>query len=74
MKIWSAQEGLATAPVVQDNVRTLLVRDAHGNPIILAVQQGPDNVLVVTPQDSNFNDVIEQLGINKRIVITKGAL
>jgi hypothetical protein len=74
MQLWTAQEGLTRAPIELKDVRTLLVRDEHGNPIILAVQQGQGHVLIATPQDSNFNDLIEQLGIGKRIVITQGSL
>jgi len=74
MQLWAAQEGLMAQPVGLDKVRTVLIKDEYGNPLILAIQQGAGHVMVVTPQDHNFNEVIEQLGISKRLTVTTAKL
>jgi hypothetical protein len=67
MKVFLSSENIVEPPVTIDKIRTLLVRDSFDNPIFLAIQQTPENVWVVTPDDPKFNDLIEELGISKRI-------
>lgn len=65
---------LEHTPVEIGDIRTILVRDKHGNPIFLAIQQTEDTIWAVTPDDPKFKDLIEQLGIAKRLTIKVGSI
>jgi ssDNA-specific exonuclease RecJ len=74
MQVIISTENIEEPPVETDDVRTILVRDKHGNPIFLAMQQNDDNIWAVTPGDPKFNELIEQLGISKRLTIKQATV
>ena len=74
MNVVLSSEHIEEQPVEIGDLRTILVRDTFGNPIFLAIQQTPENIWAVTPDDPKFNELIEQLGISKRLTLKKATL
>lgn len=74
MQVMLSSLQLEQTPVEISDIRTVLVRDGHGNPVFLAIQQTEDTIWAVTPDDPKFKDLIEQLGISKRLTIKVGSI
>ena len=74
MKVALSSNTFTEPPVEIGGLHTVLVRDEFDNPIFLAIQQSPENIWVVTPDDPKFNELIEQLGISKRLVVKRATL
>ena len=56
------------------NVQTVeatrvVVEDDHGNPIALALEFAPGQILAVTADSSDFNAVLASLGIKKTVLV-----
>lgn len=71
MQVYLSAEKLEEPAVEVEGIRTILVKDKHGNPIFLAIQQTEDHIWYVTPDDPKFSTMLEQLGISKRVTIKK---
>ena len=71
MQVYMSSETLTEQAVDVTGIRTVLVKDKHGNPIFLAIQQTEDHIYIVTPSDPKFADIIEQLGISKRLSVQR---
>ena len=74
MQVTLSSNDFTESPVEIGGLRTVLVRDEFNNPIFLAIQQSPENIWAVTPEDPRFNELIEQLGISKRLSIKMESL
>lgn len=55
------------AVVVDDN-SVVIVEDELGNPVVVVVYVQPRIYTVVTPDDPDFNRILEGLGVNKVVV------
>jgi hypothetical protein len=47
-------------------LKTVVVRDNHGNPIFVAIQQTESAIWALTVDDPKFNEVLKGLGISSR--------
>ena len=52
---------------ISEDLQTVVVKDARGNPIFVAMQQDEDNIYAVTAQDPVFESVVQELGLMKRV-------
>lgn len=48
----------------------LVVEDSLGNPIVVALEYAPDQIIAAHPGDKDFNNLLKNLGINKVVVCT----
>jgi hypothetical protein len=48
----------------------VVVEDNHGNPIAVALEFAPNQILAVTADAPEFNDVLAGMGIRKTVVVT----
>ena len=69
MNVVLSSANIQEPPVEVGDIRTILVKDSFGNPIFLAIQQTEENIWAVTPDDPKFQNLVEQLGISKRLTI-----
>lgn len=74
MKVLISSDNIEEPPVETDDVRTVLVRDNYGNPIFLAMQQDEDNIWAITPEDPKFVELVEDLGITKRLTVKRAVI
>jgi hypothetical protein len=47
---------------------TVVVEDELGNPLVVVIETSQRMNMVVTCNDSDFNQVLQQLGINKVVI------
>jgi len=71
MRIVASPKSLVEPPVVLDDVTVSVTYDGVGNPLIIAMQQTEDHIVIYTPADSNFNEIVEALGVSKRLEIVR---
>ncbi len=69
MQVYMSSETITEPAVEVSEVRTVLVKDKHGNPIFLAIQQTDEHIYMITPSDPKFGELVEQLGITKRLAV-----
>lgn len=55
--------------VVVIEATRVVVEDDLGNPVALALEFGPNQILAVTADDPKFNQVLAELGINKTVLV-----
>ena len=51
------------------NVTRVVVYDRFDNPIVLAVEVDEDTIIAATAENSEFNDLLTNLGINKTVIV-----
>jgi len=73
MKIVLSSGKLVEPPYEFEDANTVVVKDNFGNPIFVAIHQSPDSIWVITPEDPRFSDIVEELGISKRVTVEIGA-
>ena len=49
-----------------EDVRSVVIKDEHGQPILLAQVLGPGQVMVTKASDPNFKKQVEAMGIGLR--------
>ena len=69
MRVYLSSENIEEPAVEVKDIRTLVVKDEHGNPIVIAIQQTPDHIWYVTPADPKFPDMMQALGLDKRVTV-----
>lgn len=72
MRVYLSSEHIEEPAVEVKDIRTLVVKDEHGNPIIIAIQQTQDHIWYVTPDDPKFPEVMKTLGLDKRFTVQRG--
>lgn len=55
--------------VVEIEATRVVVEDDFGNPIALALEFGPNQIIAVTAEDPKFNQLLSSLGIDKVVVV-----
>ena len=55
--------------VVVIEATRVVVEDDLGNPVALALEFGPNQILAVTADDPKFNQVLAELGIGKTVLV-----
>ena len=55
--------------VVVIEATRVVVEDDLGNPVALALEFGPNQILAVTADDPKFNQVLAELGIDKTVLV-----
>lgn len=60
--------GLRDAQVIE--ATRVIVEDDHGNPVALALEFAPNEILAVTADSPEFNNVLEGMGIKKTVIVT----
>ena len=74
MKVVLSSGKLVEPPHEIEDIQTLVVKDNFGNPIYVAVHQSPDHIWVITPEDPRFADIVQNMGITKRVSVSLGKL
>lgn len=49
----------------------LVVRDAHGNPIMVAVEHGPNEIICAHLADPDFDTLLAALGVEASVVLRR---
>lgn len=55
--------------VVTVRATRVVVEDDFGNPIALAMEFAPNQILAVTADSPEFNQVLENMGIKKTVLV-----
>lgn len=74
MKLTISSTDVKQQPVRLEDVGTLVVEDDQGNPIFLAIQQAPDVLYTVSADEQKFAEMIQELGISKRLKVHRSML
>lgn len=59
---------LGQAPVVIKDSSTVIVEDNYGNPVAVIVHINQNACTVVTPDDPDFNRILQGLGVDKIVI------
>jgi hypothetical protein len=76
MQVTLAKGDIFDAPITlgggpNEDLRTVVVRDAQGNAIFAAVQQDAETVWAITADSPRFHEIVEGLGITVRQVVDR---
>jgi hypothetical protein len=62
--------GIGSKPIVLDATQ-IVVKSDSGNPIQLAAEQGPPNVVLLSNvNDEDFNEALKQIGYDITVICT----
>jgi len=69
MKVVISSNDIAEPPLCSSDTKTVVVKDNSDNPIFVAIQQSEDAIWAITPDDPRFSDIVQELGITKRLAV-----
>jgi len=69
MKALISSTTLTEPPAEISDVNTIVIKDNFNNPIFVAIHQTPDSIWSISPDDPRFSDIVEGLGITKRVKV-----
>lgn len=61
-------DGLTNPQVIR--ATRLVVKDSHGQPVFVVLEQGPDRFLTFKASDPDFQSALAQFGIRQTAVVT----
>jgi hypothetical protein len=71
MKVILSSGDIQEPPCELKDAHTVVVKDNFDNPIFVAIHQSNENIWTVTTDDPRFEEIVKNLGITKRLVITE---
>ena len=74
MHVVVSSDKLEEPPSEIMGINSVVVKDNFGNPIFVAIHQSDENIWVMTPDDPRFSDIVQGLGITKRLAVTVGGI
>lgn len=62
-------DGLTNPQVIQ--ATRLVVKDSHGQPVFVVLEQGPDQFVTLKATDPDFGAALAQFGVRQTAVVRK---
>lgn len=56
--------------LIDAEVRSFVLYDDLGTPLVLGIQTGPKTQVIATANDADFNTILEQYGFTRRVLVT----
>jgi len=72
MQVSLSPDSVRTPPIHVEDVRAVLIRDHHGNPLFLAIQQDDETIWAIGPDDPKFKEFVSQYA-GKAVAVKRSA-